>query len=602
MEGSFLYRPLDLDPQSRQLRFLHLLPAQRFDDDIHCTIFHGSLQDRPSYEALSYVWGSEEHKPSIHLSYVPEQIEGASEAQDEENPKLTSKKSVPIQVTQNLFVALRHIRLPDVSRTMWIDAICINQSLTDEKAHQVKQMRQVYLLSQRVVLWLGEEENSSIAINFLRDMPLQQNGDAAYSWNKNDITKWTACDDLFLKRPYWGRSWILQEVLHDKDVIVYIGLQTLTIEELFALFKKYFTLRRAITTIALNALNEEGQPSNNTEEHKRALANDRWFRAAATVESMPGTLVDMRLSFKKDAKFEPRLPMLLYTFRDQQAGLAKDKMYSLQGMAKQEYIIDIDYSEDESEERPNLTKRGLYILITRQLLARVLVVLLWIEAPKREIENGMDEPKLPSWVPDFTQEQQLSAKFLYTSSSCFSADKNFPGGMVTVPAQSMETLKRNGVFTIRGVCVGRITSTHVVNLTKQWSEDPKWKDWDRVKLFWYELGSYSDHKESAMISTAEPAPESRIPTPTFENTNWGPCKAEAGDIIVVVAGSKIPLVLRKEVDRFLFVGGCLLVDSRIDVTKLTLGCGEQEGFSKIMYGSVVEEIGKTCKVEEFEMC
>jgi Heterokaryon incompatibility protein (HET) len=239
MEGSFLYRPLDLDPQSRQLRFLHLLPAQRFDDDIHCTIFHGSLQDRPSYEALSYVWGSEENKPSIHLSYVPEQTEGASEAQDEENPKLTSKKSVPIQVTQNLFVALRHIRLPDVSRTMWIDAICINQSLTDEKAHQVKQMRQVYLLSQRVVLWLGEEENSSIAINFLRDMPLQQNGDAAYSWNKNDITKWTACDDLFLKRPYWGRSWILQEVLHDKDVIVYIGLQTLTIEELFALFKKY---------------------------------------------------------------------------------------------------------------------------------------------------------------------------------------------------------------------------------------------------------------------------------------------------------------------------------------------------------------------------
>jgi hypothetical protein len=44
------------------------------------------------------------------------------------------------------------------------------------------------------------------------------------------------------------------------------------------------------------------------------------------------------------------------------------------------------------------------------------------------------------------------------------------------------------------------------------------------------------------------------------------------------------------------------VDSQIDVTKLKLDCREQEGFSKIMYGSVVEEIGKTCEVKEFDLC
>jgi hypothetical protein len=44
------------------------------------------------------------------------------------------------------------------------------------------------------------------------------------------------------------------------------------------------------------------------------------------------------------------------------------------------------------------------------------------------------------------------------------------------------------------------------------------------------------------------------------------------------------------------------VDSQIDVTKLKLGCGEQEGVSKIMYGSAVEEIGKTCEVKEFDLC
>ncbi|KAF4624101.1 hypothetical protein G7Y89_g14072 [Cudoniella acicularis] len=259
MEGSSLYRSLDLVPQSRQIRFLQLLPAQRFDDDIHC----------------------------------------ASEAQDEENHKPNSKQSFLIE-TQS-----------------------VSTNPRAEKSHQVRQMRQVYLSSQRVVLWLGEEKDSSIAMNFLRDMPLQENENAAYTWNPLDITKWTACDDLFLKRPYWGRSWILQEVLHDRDVIVYIGLQNLAVEELFALFKKYLSLRKAITSIAFSVPREEEQRSSNTE----------------MPESMPDSLVEMRLRFKKDPKFEPRLGALLYTFRDQQAGLPKDKIYSLQGMAKQEFDI-----------------------------------------------------------------------------------------------------------------------------------------------------------------------------------------------------------------------------------------------------------------------
>lgn len=40
---------------------------------------------------------------------------------------------------------------------------------------------------------------------------------------------------------------------------------------------------------------------------------------------------------------------------------------------------------------------------------------------------------------------------------------------------------------------------------------------------------------------------------------------------------------------------------QIDLTKLKRGNGKQEGFSKIMYGSVVENIGKTCEVEEFDL-
>lgn len=75
-----------------------------------------------------------------------------------------------------------------------------------------------------------------------------------------------------------------------------------------------------------------------------------------------------------------------------------------------------------------------------------------------------------------------------------------------------------------------------------------------------------------------------------------------GDIIVVAAGCKIPLVLRRYEDKYLFVDGCWLIESQIDLTKLKRGSGKEEGFSKIMYGSVVESIGKTCEVEEFDLC
>ena len=66
------------------------------------------------------------------------------------------------------------------------------------------------------------------------------------------------------------------------------------------------------------------------------------------------------------------------------------------------------------------------------------------------------------------------------------------------------------------------------------------------------------------------------PPPTFENTSWDPCMADNGGIIVVAAGCKIPLVLRRYEDKYLFVGGCWLIESQIDLTKLKRGSGKQE--------------------------
>lgn len=158
MKGYFVYRPLNLSPNSRQIRLLKLLPAKSLDDDIRCTIFHTSLDDSPSYEALSYVWGSEDNPSSIFVRYHPQYIAGASQQHEAEDRDTSLDHCLQLGVTHNLHDALRHIRLPGLERIMWVDAICINQKQDSEKNHQVNLMRQIYLASNQVVLRLGKRE------------------------------------------------------------------------------------------------------------------------------------------------------------------------------------------------------------------------------------------------------------------------------------------------------------------------------------------------------------------------------------------------------------------------------------------------------------
>jgi hypothetical protein len=71
-------------------------------------------------------------------------------------------------VRRNLVLALDYLRYEKGKRTLWIDAICINQSNTNERNHQVSQMGQIYRNARRVVVWIGMPDPwSSSAIKFL---------------------------------------------------------------------------------------------------------------------------------------------------------------------------------------------------------------------------------------------------------------------------------------------------------------------------------------------------------------------------------------------------------------------------------------------------
>ncbi|KAM7211194.1 Heterokaryon incompatibility protein (HET) domain containing protein [Rhypophila decipiens] len=93
------------------------------------------------YEALSYSWGS---YCSLPTSTSTIQCNG-----------------IPFSVTATLFDAQTRLRMPATARTLWIDAICINQDNPLERAQQVNLMGEIYKGAGRVVVWLGSPRGFS---------------------------------------------------------------------------------------------------------------------------------------------------------------------------------------------------------------------------------------------------------------------------------------------------------------------------------------------------------------------------------------------------------------------------------------------------------
>jgi len=72
------------------------------------------------YEAVSYVWG------------------------DATKWKIIVCDGLNVSITQNLFEALQRFRTPDTMRTLWADAVCINQGDTSKRTSQVRVMGVIY--------------------------------------------------------------------------------------------------------------------------------------------------------------------------------------------------------------------------------------------------------------------------------------------------------------------------------------------------------------------------------------------------------------------------------------------------------------------------
>ncbi|XXH01363.1 hypothetical protein Hte_007721 [Hypoxylon texense] len=355
----YKYHPLHTG--SDEIRVLTLYPGES-SDDVQVALHHVSFREDapPPFEALSYVWGSPADPASVTIKRT---ILSSGLAIDH-NPCCPL-----LSVTQNLDVALRHLRDRVEPRTLWIDAICIDQSSTGERSQQVQRMDKIYQHAARVVIWLGPEANkSNVIIDILAEMgssirldwathvcepsvPNTQYKILETKIRENGGVALTALSRL-LARSWFERLWVVQEAkLSNSEAIVVCGQSTM----------RWDTFLRGVIGIYSDS------------DLAKATLNAR-------------LLAIMDLYF--DVKNRMRLEELLNNTQTLQCSDKRDKIYAIMGLISEPLSIEVNYDLSVSQVYEDVLRRHFSHRGTLDLLT-------WCELNK-------NSPRRPTWVPDWS--------------------------------------------------------------------------------------------------------------------------------------------------------------------------------------------------------
>jgi hypothetical protein len=116
------------------------------------------------------------------------------------------------------------LRFPPIIPGALDDAVCINQTDTGKRNHQVFMMNRLYSAAERVLVWLGEaRDHSDTAMKRLKELA---DGQEMTVTEKRTLRR--LIFDCLIDRDWWGRLWVVQEVVLAKsDPIMICGPSSL---------------------------------------------------------------------------------------------------------------------------------------------------------------------------------------------------------------------------------------------------------------------------------------------------------------------------------------------------------------------------------------
>jgi Heterokaryon incompatibility protein (HET) len=364
-----IYMPLDL--LAKEIRVLIIEPHKGDSlSEVQCRLRHAPLKGITSFNALSYTWGSTDN-------LVPISLDGSR-----------------MDITPNLHSALLQLRKEDDPVVFWIDALCINQRDIKERNRQVRRMAEIYQAAAEVVIWLGDSDHDSdVAIGLMRKQfehaqshlsslglgnaasvmqklihhqyTDSQNQDELVASAQQELASVMASSEMlemiskikdedpflsdpmdllavyrFLNRPWFCRTWIVQEIVNARYVLVRCGDRTVE-WVMMVLFAEKVASSSYLVKLMLDQIKSE--------EVKQYAPWEVQFERV-------GILTKMRHA--KGKNFDFKLLLLMTLNRFNLATNPRDKIYGFLGMAAdgKELVPRPDYSISTHELFIDLTK------------------------------------------------------------------------------------------------------------------------------------------------------------------------------------------------------------------------------------------------------
>ncbi|KAJ2982123.1 hypothetical protein NQ176_g1603 [Zarea fungicola] len=478
-----------LHAAGHQVRLLRLNSARDFNAPLRCQLLPTSLWQAPSYEALSYNWGTAGRSKIIEL------------------------ESAPVAVTPNLEIALRYLRKPSAERLLWVDALCINYDDAVDRSKQASILRHIYRNCSTNVVWLGPTvpgphdqwpatgQELARGLNLMRqicsrDLATLENMRDVDHYRKSDEGNHSCVDEVVeafhetaafrreqgqqtylvdinestdLYRPFqeaevWNQTWAVQQIAHAPRVVLQAADKTLEWDTLASFledeeYSDAFHLPWAHGIM-------EGMVCAMFEDVKAAHTQRKLTQLnQADASSEKSSLMSVLTRFKQTQAADPR-----------------DKIYGVLGFLPHEDAIKIDYTKTVSD----IYSETTVALIDANKNLDIICQNLWHLKGK-----SSPDMNLPSWVPDFSRAGDLQS-CIYQYQSLFSPDLGlFASGKpsCTVPCRVVngKALQVSGTVVGRVGCIKRQDPSSTSSVMVYPSQLPR--DWMRM---WFGEGLLGD--------------------------------------------------------------------------------------------------------------
>ena len=334
-QAHYRYQEFPADGQYIRLLYVH----GSNEGSLSGVLEQHEVENVPDYCALSYEWGRPGDCVEISID------------------------DCPFTIQRNLSDFLRSL-MPEIDGvTLFVDAICIDQSNVSERNAQVARMGSIYQDAKYVFCWLGgEADRSADVIKLLKasyyGASTKQLAEKALAIDNSPPETWIShALRCLIRRPYFLRLWIVQEIILAKELILFCGADDFrwpcfdmdTLSYVLCIFLEIpdWTLNRAHTR------------QGNLQTFKTIVVMDGDLEADSVMEDWSihdelrggrvGLLNRFRTEHASGTRIKSYLPEVLEYFGYSRCSDQRDRVYGLLGIVDRlpdQGPFPVDYGQD----------------------------------------------------------------------------------------------------------------------------------------------------------------------------------------------------------------------------------------------------------------